>query len=168
MTNQRIYIYIYIYELFCKWFQIWCLCFIIIILFLREFFTPTLADGFFTGVWVTTNVFKSPRLFSIYLLILIMLYSRLSPLVLLFPSLPVPLLILWRLFQVHRLRLVSPSPSCSIIYLVLLLFLSLFFFVGPSQEHYLIVFHWSVSDGKCLLVSRSLFSILADLNNAVF
>ena len=37
-----------------------------------------------------------------------------SPLVLLFLSLPVPLPIFGRLFQAHKLQLVSPPPSCSI------------------------------------------------------
>ena len=36
-------------------------------------------------------------------------------------------------------------------------------FESFSYEHYLIVFHWKLSDSK----SRTLLSILADLNNAV-
>ena len=36
-----------------------------------------------------------------------------------------------------------------------------------SHQHQLMVFQWSLSDSKSLQVSRTLFSILIDLNNAV-
>ena len=36
-----------------------------------------------------------------------------------------------------------------------------------SYQHLLMVFHWGLKDGKSSLVSRTLLSILADLNNAV-
>ena len=36
-----------------------------------------------------------------------------------------------------------------------------------SYLHYLMVFHWSLSGGWCPQVSRTLLSIVADLNNAV-
>ena len=36
-----------------------------------------------------------------------------------------------------------------------------------SHQFYLMVFHWSLSDRKSLQVSRTLFSILAVLNDAV-
>ena len=41
---------------------------------------------------------------------------------------------------------------------------SLFFFL---IQHKLMVFHWSLSDSKSPQVSRTLLSILADLNNSV-
>ena len=44
-----------------------------------------------------------------------------SPLVLLFSSLPVPLSILWWLYQAHQLQLVSPSLSCSVVFFLVLL-----------------------------------------------
>ena len=33
---------------------------------LLKFFTSALADGFFTGVWVTVSLLKSPGLFSVF------------------------------------------------------------------------------------------------------
>ena len=70
----------------------------------------------FTGVWMTVSLLKSPGLFSVFLLILIILSFGWSPLVLLFPSFLVSLLILWALSLVHQTQLVSPSPLCSIAY----------------------------------------------------
>ena len=83
-----------------------------------------------TGVWVTANQLKFSGLFSVFWPILIMLSPGLSPLVLLFPNLPVSLPILWGLFQVHQFQLVSLSPSCSIDFssLVRSTYLSLFLF----------------------------------------
>ena len=40
-------------------------------------------------------------------------------------------------------------------------------FESFSQQHYLIVYHWSLRDSKPPQVSRTLFSILTDLNNVV-
>ena len=51
--------------------------------------------------------------------ILLMLKTGRSPLALLFQSLLVPLPIFWRLFPAHQLQLVSLSPLCSIVFLVL-------------------------------------------------
>ena len=53
-----------------------------------------------------------------------------------------------------------------IIILFLLLLLLLLFLASFSQQRSLMVFHWSLSDSKSLLVSKTLLSILADLNNA--
>ena len=52
-----------------------------------------------TEVWVTASLCKSPGLFSVFWLILIVLSFEWSPLVLLFPSPPVPLSFLWGLYQ---------------------------------------------------------------------
>ena len=39
---------------------------IIIIIYSLEFFTSALGDSFFTGVWVTASLLKSPGLFSVF------------------------------------------------------------------------------------------------------
>ena len=83
-----------------------------------EFSTSVLADVFFTGVWVTASLLKSPGLFSVFWPILIILSFRGSPLVHSFLSPPNSLSILWRLYRAHRLQLVSPSPSRSIVFSV--------------------------------------------------
>ena len=69
---------------------------------------------FYWSLSDTTSLLRSPGLFSVFRSIFIMLLSRWSPFGLLFPSLSLLLPILWKLFQVHLLQLVSPSPSCSI------------------------------------------------------
>ena len=51
--------------------------------------------------------------------------------------------------------------------LLLLLLLLSYFFISFSHLRYLMVFHWSLSGNKSPQVSRTLLSILADLNNAV-
>ena len=51
-----------------------------------EFFTSALADGFFTGVWVTASLLKSSELFSLFWPFSIMLYFGWSPLLLQLPS----------------------------------------------------------------------------------
>ena len=51
-----------------------------------------------TGVWVTTSLLMSPELFSVFKLILMMPLSEWSPVVHLFPSLPVPLSIFSGIF----------------------------------------------------------------------
>ena len=58
-----------------------------------EIFSSALADGFFTGVWVTTSLLKSPGLFSVFWQFSIMLLFWWSPLVRQFPSPPGPLII---------------------------------------------------------------------------
>ena len=50
-----------------------------------------------------------------------MLYFLCSPLVFSLPSSPVSIPILWRLYRVYQLQLVSPSLSCSITFSILLL-----------------------------------------------
>ena len=71
-----------------------------------EFFTWS-----FTGVCDS----KSPGPFSVFWLILMMLWSGWLILALKFLSLLVCLRNLWELFQVHQLQLVSLLPSCSIV-----------------------------------------------------
>ena len=45
--------------------------------------------------------------------------------------------------------------------------LFLYYFIESfCHQHQLMVFHWTLSDSKSSLVSRTLLSILADLNNA--
>ena len=61
------------------------------------------------------NDSESPGLFSVFRPILIMLLFKWSPLFL-FLSLLVPLPIPGGLFRVKQLELVSPSPSCSIVF----------------------------------------------------
>ena len=58
-----------------------------------NYFTPW--KVFPTNCWVTASLSKSPGLFSVFWLFLIMLYSGWFPLIFLFPYLPVPLPILW-------------------------------------------------------------------------
>ena len=65
---------------------------------------------FFTGVWLTASLLRSPTFFSLFLLILTMQYFGWPQFVLrfliLFP-------ILWGRFKVHQLQLVSLLLSCS-------------------------------------------------------
>ena len=100
---------------------------------------------------------------------------------------------LWEPFQVHQLRLVLSSPSCSIAFLASPSICVSFWFVwfsfcGPlewqnsrfsrisfyyysfesfSRQCHLKVFHWIWSDIKSLQVSRIPLSILTDLNDMV-
>ena len=83
---------------------------------LMRVFLTSVSWWFLTGVCVTASLLKSPGLFSVFWLILIMLQAGWSLFFFLFLSLLVPLLILWVLIQ---LQLVSLSPSCSIDFLVL-------------------------------------------------
>ena len=71
---------------------------------------------FSTGIWVIASLLESQRLFSLFWPILTMLLFGWSPLVLLFPSPSVPVPILWWLYPVRDLLLVSPSLSCSIVF----------------------------------------------------
>ena len=82
---------------------------------------------FSTELWITANIPKSPILFS----------------VLLFPSHPVPVPVLWRLHWVHQLQL---SLSCSIffqfpnkVYILISLFAFFQFYpvVSWNNTHYL-------------------------------
>ena len=90
----------------------------IVISLLRVFHT-SVSKWFFTGVRVTASLIKSLGLFLVFWPISTILLFGWSPLVLLFPSPPVPLPILWWLYRVLQLQLVSPSPSCSIGFSVL-------------------------------------------------
>ena len=67
---------------------------IIIIIIIMGVFHISVNWWSFTGVWETANLFKFPGLFSVFWLSSIMLYFAWSPLVLLFPSPPIPLIIL--------------------------------------------------------------------------
>ena len=88
-------------------------------LLLWEFSTPTLADGFSLEFdSKTARLLASLELFSVFWPILIMLSFRWSPLVHLFPILPVPIPILKWLYRTHRLQLISLSLSCSIVFSV--------------------------------------------------
>ena len=62
---------------------------------------------------------KSPGFFSVFWPVVTVLSFGWSRLVFLFPILPVPLSILWWLYRMHWLLLVSPSLSCSIVFSVL-------------------------------------------------
>ena len=75
-------------------------------------FTPLRV--FFTGVWLTVSLLKSPGLFSVFWPILTVLSFRWSPPVFLFPILPVLLPILSWLYRANWFQQVSPSPSWSI------------------------------------------------------
>ena len=78
---------------------------IIIVIIYSEFFTSVLADGL-SLEFVTASVPKSPGLFSVFWLISVMLLFGWSPLVFLFPSHPVSLLILWWLYKKHQSQLI--------------------------------------------------------------
>ena len=77
----------------------------IIIYFVRVFHI-SFSWWFFTGVWVTARLLKSPGLFSLFWTFSVMLLFGWSPLVRLFPSPPVTLIILWLLYRKHQSRLV--------------------------------------------------------------
>ena len=112
----------------------------------------------FSGVCVTANFLKFLGLISVFWLILLILSSGCSPLVLLFSRFQVPLIILWRLFQVHQLELVSPSPSCSII-LFLLQGLGIYLFFRfllillcglPADPLFFFFFLFTIIRSRCL------------------
>ena len=52
-----------------------------------------------------------------------------------------------------------------IIIIIIVIIIIIYSFENFSHQRYLMVFHWSLSDSKSQ-VSRTLLSILADLNNA--
>ena len=82
-------------------------------------FHTSISWGFSTGVWVTVRLLKSPGLSLLFWPFSTMLLFGWSPLVLLFPNLPVSLPILWGLFQVHQLQLLPSSFTCSIVFSIL-------------------------------------------------
>ena len=104
--------------LFCAAIRRDSIIIIIIIIIPLRVFPTNVSLWFSTGVWVIASILKSPGLSSVFCPILIMLQSGWSPLVLLFPSLLISLSILSELFQVHKLQMVSPSASSSIVYLI--------------------------------------------------
>ena len=61
---------------------------------------------------------------------------------------------------------VARAPITIGIIIIIIIIIILFVWVF-SHQRYLMVFHWSLSDSKSPQVSRTLLSILADLNNAV-
>ena len=73
---------------------------------------------FSDGIRAKACLLMSPGLFSVIWPISTMVSFGWSPLVLLFPSPLVPLMILLWLYLVHQLQLLSPSLSCSIYFSV--------------------------------------------------
>ena len=73
----------------------------------------------FTGDWVTASLLKSPGLFSVFCLSLIMLLFGCSPLGHQLPNSPSPLIILSLPCQKRQSQLVLLSPSCSIVFSIL-------------------------------------------------
>ena len=96
---------------------------IIIILIVREFFSSALANSLPLIFLLSLSDSKSPQasrtLFSI-LTDLNNVVFWMTPLVLLFPSLPVSVPVLWWPYRVHQLQLVSLSPSWSIFFVSVL------------------------------------------------
>ena len=72
-------------------------------------FHASVSWWFSIGFWMTASLLKSPGLSSVFWKISIMLLFGWSSLVLSFPSLPVPLRILWWLYQARQYQLVLPS-----------------------------------------------------------
>ena len=117
---------------------------------------------FFTGVWARTNQLKFPGLFSVFLLILKVLWIGWSRIFHRTPILPVSFLSLWVSFHVDQLQLVSPSISCSTVIFIIA--------ITPSKFSYLresMLFYRSLSDSKSPKISKTLLNILTDLNNTV-
>ena len=105
----------------------------------------------FSGVWVSASLLKFPRFFSVFWLILTVLSFEWSPLIFLFPILPVSSTIL---YQTHRLQLLSPSPSSS-----------MFFFSFQARSRYLSLFSpsfnftlWSVGTAESTI--RQVFFVV--------
>ena len=110
---------------------------------------------------MTTIRPKSPGLFLVFCPILIMLQSGWSLLVVLLPRLSVLVPILWGLFEVHKPQLISPSPSCSIV-----------FFSFLSSSKYLFFFRFLLFSlcgllrRQCPLIDR--FSFFVGYHNKFF
>ena len=66
---------------------------------------------YFTWIWVTASLLKSPGLFSVFRLIFVRLSSGRSSFILRFLSLPVPSHILWESIQEDQLQLGSLFPN---------------------------------------------------------
>ena len=84
------------------------------------FFFFLLSGWFSPGIWVTASLIKSPRLFSVFWPISTILLFELTQLVFLFPNHPVPVPILWWLYQALQLQSISLSLSCSIVFFSIL------------------------------------------------
>ena len=69
-----------------------------------------------TGICVTGSLLKFPGVFSVFWPFSIMQYFGWSRLVLLFPSPPVLVTIVWWIYQEHQLQLVWHSLSCSTVF----------------------------------------------------
>ena len=157
---RTLYIYIYFFVLFLQRFFFFLLIFFevflsnrkkivnrsswpIIIIYSFRIFHISVSWWFFTGFWVTANLLKSPGLFSVLRPFSIMLSFGWSSIVRQIASPPGPLRILQLLYQKHQSQLVQSSPSCSIIFSILLQgrgtypsfhFLSVLFCGQPGQQ----------------------------------
>ena len=80
LSSFTSYYYYYYYYYYCR-----CCCFIPLSIFLTN-----ISWWFSTGVWVTAILLKSPGLFAVLWPISIMLLSKWSPHIVLYPSHPVP------------------------------------------------------------------------------
>ena len=89
---------------------------IIIITYSFRVFQISVSWWFFSGVWVTASLPKSPGLFPVFWPFSIMLWFRWSPLVRQLPYTLGPLIIIQLLCQKHQSQLVQSSLSCSIVF----------------------------------------------------
>ena len=96
-------------------------------------FPSSVSWWFSIGLWVTASLLKFPAFFLVFGPVSILLSSfGWSPLVLLFPSPPVHLSILWWLYRAHQLQSVTPSFSCYIVFSSLVRSRDLFLFLFLS------------------------------------
>ena len=85
ISKMCCYYYYYYYFIIVVFYRCYC----------HYYYLFSFKSFFYTSVWVTTSLLKSPGFFSVFWLISIMQKFEWSPLFLLFPSPLVPLLILW-------------------------------------------------------------------------
>ena len=78
-------------------------------------------------------------------------------------------LVAWSNFNLLQtfLGITFPTQPCLVLFSFLFIYKLFDSFESFSHHRRLMVFHWSFRDSKSLQVSRTLLSILADLNNAV-
>ena len=141
------------------------LCVLLSLSYSLRVFPISVSWWFSTRVWVTESLFKPPGLFSVFWPIIIILWFGCSPVVLFFPSSPVPLPILWWLYRAHQPPLVSPSLTCSRICLlsskvwVLISLFAFFYFyavvIWNNKVHY--------SAGSLFLLTITRSGCLADI-----
>ena len=119
----------------CVYVCVCVFCFVIMLPFQRSFFFlhQRLQMVLRCSLSDTQSLQVSKTLFSI---LVDVKSAGLSLLVLLFPSLTIHSPILWGLFQVHQLKIVSPSPSCSIV-VFYVLWQSLYIFIFFHFYHLL-------------------------------